>query len=77
LVTILYLTLFFPRLNGLISVGIAKTEWRGEDGIIADEWQRTGNVDLVHGLTAAYERSATSPELRKVVAQYLTVQVRQ
>lgn len=69
--------LFFPRLNDVISVVIPKTDWQGEDGIIATGSERKGSVELVQGLTAAYERNATSPELRKVLARYLTVQVRQ
>jgi hypothetical protein len=68
---------FFPRLNDVISVAIPKTEWQGKDGIIAAKAEGIGSVELVHGLTAAYERNATSPELRKVVARYLAVQVRQ
>ncbi|KAF7305750.1 TKL/TKL-ccin protein kinase [Mycena chlorophos] len=61
-------------LNDLIHAAIMSPAWQGEDGIIAWGPNKSGSINLIHGLDTAYKRSATSSGLRGVIEQYLVVQ---
>ncbi|KAJ7251935.1 hypothetical protein C8J57DRAFT_1665529 [Mycena rebaudengoi] len=55
-------------LSDIISAAIPKSDWQGNDGII------DGTVQLVAGLSTAYIRNVTNPDLREDIKAYLGVQ---
>ncbi|KAJ6470440.1 hypothetical protein C8R45DRAFT_1015639 [Mycena sanguinolenta] len=61
-------------LNSILTAAISSTAWQGSDGIIANGGEKTGDMNLVQGLSAVYTRNATTLELRADLEQYLAVQ---
>ncbi|KAJ7691629.1 hypothetical protein B0H17DRAFT_1011041, partial [Mycena rosella] len=59
-------------LNSIVTATISTTAWQGSNGII--NFGGAGDLSLVQGLTTAYLRNATTPELRVDIGHYLAVQ---
>ncbi|KAJ6570897.1 hypothetical protein DFH09DRAFT_1032859, partial [Mycena vulgaris] len=66
-------------LNEIISAAIAYSGWQANNGIIAymnpsNGNQKTGDMNLVRGLGAAYVRNTTNATLNAYIGSYLAVQ---
>ncbi|KAF7337078.1 Glycoside hydrolase family 76 protein [Mycena venus] len=66
-------------LNDILEAAISSTSWQGSNGVIATGGcqkpvHKTGDLNLVRGLTAAYTRNATAPDLRDDLEKYIAVQ---
>ncbi|KAJ7695420.1 hypothetical protein B0H17DRAFT_1198654 [Mycena rosella] len=61
-------------LNDILVATIPNTAWQGSDGVIANGGQKTGDLNLVQGLTVVYTRNATTPELHSNLGQYIAIQ---
>ncbi|KAF7316073.1 Glycoside hydrolase family 76 protein [Mycena indigotica] len=58
-------------LTSLIEAAITSTAWQGADGIISNRAHDSGgDVSLARGLSAAYDRNATTLPLREYIKHY-------